>query len=83
VTGDWVAVDAAGAIVAVLERSCLLERLASGDGVEAQAPRAVPTDGSRLDAIAHPAAWSYALCSAATSAPRVARSIASTPDPSR
>jgi len=37
VTGDWVAVDAAGAIAAVLERSCLLERLASGDGVEAQA----------------------------------------------
>jgi ribosome biogenesis GTPase / thiamine phosphate phosphatase len=37
VTGDWVGVDVAGAIVAVLERSCLLERLASGDGVEAQA----------------------------------------------
>ena len=37
VTGDWVAVDPAGAIVTVLERSCLLERLASGDGVEAQA----------------------------------------------
>jgi ribosome biogenesis GTPase len=37
VTGDWVAVDAAGAIAAVLERSCLLERLASGDGVQAQA----------------------------------------------
>jgi len=37
VTGDWVAVDAAGAIAAVLERSCLLERRASGDGVEAQA----------------------------------------------
>jgi ribosome biogenesis GTPase len=37
VTGDWVAVDSAGAIVAVLERQCLLERRASGDGVEAQA----------------------------------------------
>jgi ribosome biogenesis GTPase len=37
VTGDWVAVDAGGAIVAVLERSCLLERLASGEGMEAQA----------------------------------------------
>jgi ribosome biogenesis GTPase / thiamine phosphate phosphatase len=37
VTGDWVAVDAAGAIAAVLERRCLLERRASGDGVEAQA----------------------------------------------
>jgi len=37
VTGDWVAVDAADAIAAVLERSCLLERLAAGDGVEAQA----------------------------------------------
>jgi ribosome biogenesis GTPase len=37
VTGDWVAVDAAGAIAAVLERSCLLERRAAGDGVEAQA----------------------------------------------
>ena len=37
VTGDWVVVDAAGAIVTVLERRCLLERRASGDGVEAQA----------------------------------------------
>jgi ribosome biogenesis GTPase / thiamine phosphate phosphatase len=37
VTGDWVAVDAAGAIVAVLERHCLLERRASGDDLTAQA----------------------------------------------
>lgn len=37
VTGDWVAVDPGGAIAAVLERRCLLERRASGDGVEAQA----------------------------------------------
>jgi ribosome biogenesis GTPase len=37
VTGDWVAVDAAGAIAAVLERRCLLERRAAGDAVEAQA----------------------------------------------
>jgi ribosome biogenesis GTPase len=37
VTGDWVAVDAAGAIVAVLERTCLLERRASGDDLTAQA----------------------------------------------
>jgi len=37
VTGDWVAVDAAGEIAAVLERRCLLERRAAGDEVEAQA----------------------------------------------
>jgi ribosome biogenesis GTPase len=37
VTGDWVAVDSAGAIAAVLERSCLLERQAAGDEVAAQA----------------------------------------------
>jgi ribosome biogenesis GTPase len=37
VTGDWVGVDSAGSIVAVLPRRCLLERQASGDGVEAQA----------------------------------------------
>jgi ribosome biogenesis GTPase len=37
VTGDWVAVDAGGAIASVLPRSCLLERRAAGDGVEAQA----------------------------------------------
>jgi ribosome biogenesis GTPase len=37
VTGDWVAVDAAGEITAVLERRCLLERRAAGDEVEAQA----------------------------------------------
>jgi ribosome biogenesis GTPase len=37
VTGDWVAVDSGGAIASVLERRCLLERRASGDGVEAQA----------------------------------------------
>jgi ribosome biogenesis GTPase / thiamine phosphate phosphatase len=36
VTGDWVVVDAAGEITAVLERRCLLERRA-GDGVETQA----------------------------------------------
>jgi ribosome biogenesis GTPase len=37
VTGDWVAVDSAGAIVAVLERRCLLERRAAGDDLTAQA----------------------------------------------
>jgi ribosome biogenesis GTPase len=37
VTGDWVAVDSAGAIAAVLERRCLLERRAAGNGVETQA----------------------------------------------
>ena len=37
VTGDWVAVDTAGAIVAVLERRCLLERRAAGDDLSAQA----------------------------------------------
>jgi ribosome biogenesis GTPase len=37
VTGDWVAVDPAGEITAVLERRCLLERRAAGDAVEAQA----------------------------------------------
>jgi ribosome biogenesis GTPase len=37
VTGDWVAVDPAGAIVAVLERRCLLERRAAGDDLTAQA----------------------------------------------
>jgi ribosome biogenesis GTPase len=37
VTGDWVAVDSAGAIVAVLERRCLLERRAAGDDLSAQA----------------------------------------------
>jgi ribosome biogenesis GTPase len=37
VTGDWVAVDAAGAIAAVLERTCLLERQAAGDEIVAQA----------------------------------------------
>ena len=36
-TGDWVAVDPAGEITAVLERRCLLERRAAGDAVEAQA----------------------------------------------
>ncbi|MGC1167068.1 MAG: GTPase RsgA, partial [Solirubrobacterales bacterium] len=37
VTGDWVAVDSAGEIAAVLERCCLLERRAAGDEVAAQA----------------------------------------------
>jgi ribosome biogenesis GTPase len=37
VTGDWVAVDTAGEITAVLERRCLLERRAAGDEVETQA----------------------------------------------
>jgi ribosome biogenesis GTPase / thiamine phosphate phosphatase len=37
VTGDWVAIDAAGAIAAVLERHCLLERRAAGDDLVAQA----------------------------------------------
>lgn len=37
VTGDWVAIDPARAIAAVLPRRCLLERQAAGDGVEAQA----------------------------------------------
>jgi len=37
VTGDWVAIDPAGAIAAVLPRRCLLERQAAGEGVEAQA----------------------------------------------
>jgi ribosome biogenesis GTPase len=37
VTGDWVAVDSAGAIAAVLERRCLLERRAAGDDLSAQA----------------------------------------------
>jgi ribosome biogenesis GTPase len=37
VTGDWVAVDSAGAIAAVLERRCLLERRAAGDDLTAQA----------------------------------------------
>jgi ribosome biogenesis GTPase / thiamine phosphate phosphatase len=37
VTGDWVAVDEAGAIAAVLERHCLLERRAAGDDLSAQA----------------------------------------------
>jgi ribosome biogenesis GTPase len=37
VTGDWVAVDAAGEIAAVLERRCLLERRAAGDEVAPQA----------------------------------------------
>ena len=37
VTGDWVAVDAAGEIAAVLERRCLLERRSAGDEVAPQA----------------------------------------------
>jgi ribosome biogenesis GTPase len=37
VTGDWVAVDSAGEIAAVLERRCLLERRAAGDDVAPQA----------------------------------------------
>ena len=37
VTGDWVAVDPAGAIAAVLERRCLLERRAAGEDLTAQA----------------------------------------------
>jgi ribosome biogenesis GTPase len=37
VTGDWVAVDGAEAITAVLERRCLLERRAAGDELVAQA----------------------------------------------
>jgi len=36
VTGDWVTVDSAGAITAVLERRCLLERRASGEELVAQ-----------------------------------------------